>query len=65
MVTLDRKTGRGKVYHHRMRLYSKTEIVAMMKRCGLEDVRVFGDFDGNSFSKFASSHPIIYLGRKP
>lgn len=64
VVTLDRRTGRGKSYFHRVRLYSKPEMVALLRKCGLEKLRVLGGLDGSRFKKFASSHP-VYLARKP
>ncbi len=64
MVVVDRRTSKAKTYHHRMRLYSKPEIVAMMKRCGLKKICVYGDFDGGLYKKFESTHP-IYVGEKP
>ncbi len=64
MVVVDQKSGKAKVYRHQTRLYSKSEIVAMMSRCGLKDIRVFGNFDGGPYRKFESTHP-IYIGRKP
>jgi len=62
-ITIDRRSGNAKTNYHRIRLYSKAEMVALMKRCGLKKVRVFGDFEGSEFKKYESSHP-IYLGQK-
>jgi len=64
LVVVDRKNKAAKIYHHRIRLYSKSEVVAMMRRCGLRDIRVFGNFEGGPYSKFMSTHP-IYIGRRP
>jgi ubiquinone/menaquinone biosynthesis C-methylase UbiE len=64
LMVLDQRTRKAKVYRHRVRLYSKPEMVSMMKRCGLVDIRVFGDFDGGPYRRFESRHP-FYIGRKP
>lgn len=61
LVLLDKKTGKGRNYYHRVRLYSKSEMVALFKKVGLKRVRVFGDFNGGKFSKLKSTHP-IYIG---
>jgi 2-polyprenyl-3-methyl-5-hydroxy-6-metoxy-1,4-benzoquinol methylase len=63
MVVIDRRTAKAKIYHHRIRLYAKSELVALFKRCGLKQIRVYGDFDGGPFSRLKSTHP-IYVGRK-
>lgn len=63
VAVIDQRTGKGKVYHHRMRLYSKLEMTALMRKCGLVDIRVLGNFDGDQFSRTGSSHP-IYIARR-
>ena len=60
---MDLTTGRARTLYHRMRLYSKSETVALMKKCGLKNVRVYGDFKGGAYQKGKSSHP-IYIGQK-
>lgn len=50
-------------HYHRVRLYSKPEIVKLFKKTGFSKVQVFGDFDGNRYSKGRSTHP-IYIGTK-
>lgn len=62
-LLLDRKKGQGKSYYHRTRLYSKTEMVKLMKSCGLTRVEVYGDSDGSSFKKYETSHP-TFIGWK-
>lgn len=62
-IVMDESTGRAKRYFHQTRLYSKPEMVALMRECGLRKVRVYGDHTGAEFSKYKSSHP-IYLGEK-
>jgi SAM-dependent methyltransferase len=67
MVIIDKKKSKPvlKHYHyHRVRLYSNGEILRLMKKVGLRDVKVWGDFDGNKYSKGRSTHP-IYIGTKP
>ena len=57
---------RSKLLHnlyHRERLYSKPEIMKLLKNAGLKNISVFGDFDGGRFKKYRSTHP-IYIGTK-
>jgi SAM-dependent methyltransferase len=63
MVFIDKRTGRGKNYYHRVRLYNRSEMVNLMKECGLKRIRVFGDFNGGKFNRTKSTHP-IYVGEK-
>lgn len=66
MIMLDKKSSNPKLEHyhyHRVRLYSKDELVKMMKKAGLTDIKVYGDFDGNKYSKGKSTHP-IYVGTR-
>ncbi len=49
--------------YHRMRLYSKHEMVRLMKKFGLKNIQVYGDYEGKSFSKMSSQRP-IYIGTK-
>jgi SAM-dependent methyltransferase len=63
LVIVDRKSAKARTYYYRVRLYSKQEMINLMKRCGLCDIRVFGNFDGHVFNRFQSSLP-IYIGRK-
>lgn len=63
LVLLDKKTGQGQNYYHRIRLYSKSEMVALFKKVGLRRIRVFGDFYGRKFDKLKSTHP-IYIGER-
>ena len=63
-VVIDRGTGRGEMRPFRVRLYSKKEMVALMKKCSLRRIRVSGDFQGNPFKRFSSVRP-VYLAEKP
>lgn len=66
MVIIDKRKSKPilKHYHyHRVRLYSKPEILHLMRKVGLRDIKVWGDFDGNRYSKGESTHP-IYIGVK-
>lgn len=49
--------------YHRIRLYSKDELVKLMKKVGLKGIKVYGDFEGNAFSKKMSQRP-IYIGHR-
>jgi len=66
MVMIDMKSRSSKLEHHhyhRVRLYSKDELISMMKHVGLKEIKTYGDFDGNKYSKWKSTHP-IYIGLK-
>jgi SAM-dependent methyltransferase len=66
MVMIDRRKAKPTLLHqhyHRVRLYSKSEMVSLMRRVGFRNVRIFGDFAGSKFKKNASTHP-IYIGQK-
>lgn len=62
-IVIDKKKGQAKINFHRIRLYSKNEIVNLMKRCGLTKIQVIGGYDGARFSKTKSTHP-IYIGQR-
>lgn len=62
-IVLDQRTQRAKVYYHRVRLYSKVEMVRLMTDCGLKQIQIYGDFDGSPFDRLKSAHP-IYVGVK-
>lgn len=63
-TSVDLKTGRTRTYFHETRLYSKPEMVRLLRSAGLKRVQVYGDTDGSLFRKGESSHP-IYVGWKP
>jgi ubiquinone/menaquinone biosynthesis C-methylase UbiE len=50
-------------HYHRVRLYSKAELVDLMKKAGLTNIKVYGDYDGGPYKKGKSTHP-IYVGTK-
>lgn len=50
-------------HYHRVRLYSKAEMVGLMKKARLINIKVYGDFDGGPYKKGKSTHP-IYVGTK-
>ena len=60
-IVIDKRTGKTTTNFHRIRFYTKSEMVVLMKKCGLKNVRVVGNYDGATFSKKKSTHP-IYLG---
>jgi SAM-dependent methyltransferase len=45
-------------HYHRIRLYSRSEILRMLKKAGFRRIQVFGDFDGHPYRKGKSTHPI-------
>ena len=49
----------GEVSH---RLYSGTEMVALLTGCGFSSVELFGDLDGNPYNQRAKQ--LITVGRK-
>lgn len=58
------KKGGSKKYKHRLHVYSPGEMVTLMERCGLRNIRVFGGVDGSRLEREYSSHP-VYIGQKP
>ncbi len=66
MVMVNKKFSPPKLEHyhyHRVRLYSKSEMVGLMRKAGLTNIKVYGDFDGGPYKKGKSTHP-IYVGTK-
>lgn len=62
-IIIEKGSGRGHRYYHRARLYSAPELKALMRKCGLSKIKVYGDADGNKLDRLKSSHP-IYIGTK-
>lgn len=62
-VFMDKKTLVARGLFFRLRLYSKPEMFRLMKKCGLKQIRVLGDFRGTRFSARKSLRP-IYIGTK-
>jgi ubiquinone/menaquinone biosynthesis C-methylase UbiE len=62
-IARDLKSGRVRKYFHETRLYTKPELMRMLKAAGLRRIQVFGDTDGALYRKGISSHP-IYIGWK-
>lgn len=62
-VVLDEKTGRGRDYYHRVRLYSAREMLALLRGAGLRGARAYGNWQGAPYRKGASDHP-IYVAHK-
>jgi SAM-dependent methyltransferase len=60
---VDLRTGKVRKYRHSTRLYSKPEMVRLLKDAGLARTEVYGDTDGSLFQKGRSAHP-IYVGWK-
>lgn len=66
MVMIDQRKSKPILLHHhyhRVRLYSKTEMIALMKSVGFHDIQIFGNFEGAKYKKGVSTHP-IYVGQK-
>jgi len=66
MVMIDQRKAKPVLLHHhyhRVRLYSKVEMVSLMKRAGFRNVQIFGDFEGLKYKKGVSTHP-IYIGQR-
>lgn len=62
-IYIEKKTNRAHRAYHRMRLYSAKEMMALMQRCGLRQLRVYGDATGAKFNRKKSTHP-FYIGMK-
>lgn len=66
VVIINKRVSPPKLEHyhyHRVRLYSKPEMISLMKKAGLTDIKIYGDFDGRPYKKGKSTHP-IYVGTK-
>jgi ubiquinone/menaquinone biosynthesis C-methylase UbiE len=59
-IILNQKTGKARHYFHRMRLYSKSEVVRLLKDVGFRKIRVYGDADGSKFVRRRSTHPFYF-----
>ena len=58
-IFISKKTGAIRRYYHRIRLYNKDEIVTMMKKFGLKNIRVYGGTDGSRYHHSKSHHPVF------
>lgn len=63
MIVINKKSGKSKEYYHRIRLYSKDELVKLIKKVGFKKVQVFGSEKGEKFSKLKSARP-YYFAKK-
>jgi SAM-dependent methyltransferase len=59
MVTVDRKTNAARYDYAKIRLYSKTEMMKLMKKFRLKKIRVYGGYDGEPFDRTKSLLPIF------
>lgn len=57
------RDGSEKYFHESVRMYCKHELIASLENKGFLIKKVFGDFEGNSFSK-ATSPRIIIIAQK-
>ena len=62
-VILFKGTGRVLRYRWRLRAYGRDEIVALMRKCGLRKIRVWGEITGDPYRRGKSTHP-LYVGVK-
>ena len=62
-IHLNKSSGLAKRYYHKMRLYSSDEIVSLFEANGLGEIQIIGNFDGATFEKGVSTHP-IYVATK-
>jgi hypothetical protein len=63
MTIKNETTGETSLSYHRMRLYTPDELMSLMVKCGLKDIKTFGDFNGSPLDIEKSSHPFI-IGTK-
>ncbi len=63
MTVINRKTLAETTYYHRCRLYSKNEIVELLKKVGFKKVAVVGDYLGNKFEETNSTHPYYFASK--
>lgn len=62
-LVLDKSTGRRRSISQRRRIYSKTEMVKLLRSCGVGSIRCFADYTGSPFVGNRSPHA-IYVGTK-
>ena len=48
-MTVTYPSGEERVYHESVRMYSETELVAMLRRAGLVNIRTCGSLDGQAY----------------
>lgn len=63
MTLKDEGTGETTLSYHRIRLYSSQEMIELMKKHGLKDVKAYGSFNGEGLDNLKSTHP-FYIGTK-
>lgn len=63
MTVINRKTLAETTYYHRCRLYSKNEMVELLRKVGFKKVTVFGDAMGNKFQETRSIHPYYFAAK--
>ena len=61
---LRKKPKKREKSYHRIRLYSISEIKALLREAGLKKIKVFEGVSGSKALRFHSSHP-IYIAEKP
>jgi len=63
LVIIDKKSKEMRKYFSRVRYYSKSELVFLMKEAGLKKIKFYGSSDMPRFSKYKTYQP-FYLGYK-
>jgi len=63
VLLISKKTKKVREYDHKVRLYDSLEMTRLMKKSGLKNITIYGDFDGGRFYPAKHSHP-IYVGEK-
>lgn len=63
VIFVEKKTFRSTSYFHRLRLYSKNEIIRLMRQNNLKNIKIYGDLDGSPYNRLRSHHP-FYVGEK-
>lgn len=63
MTLKDEVSGATTLSYHRIRLYSPEEIIRLMQKYGLKNVKAYGSYQGEALDELKSSHP-FYFGEK-
>lgn len=62
-IIIPKNGKKRKEYKFRHKLYSKSEIVSLMKQHGLKNIKVYGSIKGAKFNASKSAHP-VFVGTK-
>jgi len=61
-IILDKDSGKTRMFHHNLRLYSFERLQRMLKKAGLEIHKIYGNYEGQEFCQDSSR--LIILTRK-